>query len=77
MKARWSGEVEKETVNYIGKEYVLVYYFLKPNRKEHSIELGGTNYFLIKQSLDEFKHTKITEIVEVIREKEQSLTFYL
>ncbi len=68
-KTQWRGEVEEETANYIGKEYVLVYYSPKPNCKEDSINLGGINYPLVKQSPNEFEYS---EVVEVTREKEHN-----
>lgn len=67
-KTQWRGEVEEETSNYIGKEYILVYYSSKSNCEQDSIDLGGVNYPLVQQSPNEFEYT---EIIEVTREKEQ------
>jgi DNA sulfur modification protein DndD len=64
-KTQWRGEVQEETNNYIGKEYVLVYYSPKPDCEEDNILLKGVNYPLVKQSLNEFEYT---EIMEVCRE---------
>ncbi|ACK67176.1 conserved hypothetical protein [Rippkaea orientalis PCC 8801] len=67
-KTQWRGEVEEETKNYIGKEYILVYHSPKPDCEQDSIELNGINYPLVKPSPNQFEYT---EIIEVIREDKQ------
>ncbi|EAZ93261.1 hypothetical protein CY0110_15737 [Crocosphaera chwakensis CCY0110] len=61
-KTQWRGEVQGETKNYIGKEYVLVYYSPKPDCKQDSILLNGVDYPLVQQSPNEFEYTEIIEV---------------
>ncbi len=61
-KTQWRGEVQEETNNYIGKEYVLVYYSPKPDCEKDSIYLNGINYPLVEQSPNEFEYTEIIEV---------------
>ncbi|MEL4895314.1 AAA family ATPase [Crocosphaera sp. Alani8] len=64
-KTQWRGEVQQETNDFIGKEYVLVYYSPKTNCERDTIDLNGINYPLVQQSPNEFEYT---EIIEVTRE---------
>ncbi len=61
-KTQWRGEVQGETKDYIGKEYVLVYYSPKPDCKQDSILLNGVDYPLVKQSPNEFEYTEIIDV---------------
>ncbi|MEA5533716.1 AAA family ATPase [Crocosphaera sp. XPORK-15E] len=61
-KTQWRGEVQEETYNYIGKEYILVYYSPKVDCEEDTISINGVNYALVKQSPNEFEYTEIIEI---------------
>ena len=61
-KTQWRGEVQEETNNYIGKEYVLVYYSPKPNCEKDTICLNGVDYPLVEQSPNEFEYTEIIEV---------------
>ena len=61
-KTQWRGEVEAEINNYIGKEYILIYYSPKVDCEEDFIELNGVNYPLVKQSENKFEYTEIREI---------------
>ncbi|MEA5511499.1 AAA family ATPase [Crocosphaera sp. UHCC 0190] len=61
-KTQWRGEVQEETYNYIGKEYILVYYSPKVDCEEDTIAINGVNYALVKQSPNEFEYTEIIEI---------------
>ncbi|ACB52657.1 unknown [Crocosphaera subtropica ATCC 51142] len=58
-KTQWRGEVQAETNNYIGKEYVLVYYSPKPDCQQDNIFLNGVNYPLVKQSPNRHLHNLI------------------
>ena len=61
-KTQWRGEVAEEITNRIGREYVLTYYSSKPDCQQDSIELGGKNYPLVRQSPNEFEYTEIIEV---------------
>lgn len=61
-KSQWINEVEKEMTAHIGKQYVLTYYSPKDDCKEDSIELAGSNYFLVQQSPYEYEYTIISEV---------------
>ncbi|GBF82945.1 AAA family ATPase [Aphanothece sacrum] len=61
-KTQWRGEVQEETYNYIGREYILVYYSPKPDCEQDFIELGGINYPLVTHSSTEFEYTEIIEV---------------
>ena len=62
-KTQWRGEVEAEITDYIGKEYVLVYYSPKPDCEEDNIEIGDVCYPLVERSLNNFEYTEIREVV--------------
>lgn len=61
-KTQWRGEVQEETNNYIGKEYVLVYYSPKSDCQEDKISIQGVDYPLVKKSPNEFEYTEIIEV---------------
>ena len=61
-KTQWRGEVAEEVVNYIGKEYVLVYHSPKPECEEDFIELNGESYPLVTRRSSEFEYTEIVEV---------------
>ncbi|NES84021.1 MAG: AAA family ATPase [Moorea sp. SIO2B7] len=61
-KTQWRGEVEAEMMDYIGREYVLVYNSPKPDCEEDSLELSGVSYPLVKQSPNKFEYTEIMEV---------------
>ncbi|MDJ0658886.1 MAG: AAA family ATPase [Crocosphaera sp.] len=61
-KTQWRGEVQEETNDYIGKEYVLVYYSPKPDCEKDIISLNGVDYPLVQQSPNEFEYTEIIEV---------------
>jgi DNA sulfur modification protein DndD len=54
--------VKAEISHKIGKQYVLVYSSPKPDCEVDSIELGGTDYPLVKQSPNDFEYTEIIEV---------------
>ena len=58
-KTQWRGEVETATGGSIGREYVLVYYSPKPDCEEDWLELGESNYPLVKYSSNNFEYTEI------------------
>ncbi|HAC63003.1 MAG TPA: ATP-binding protein [Cyanothece sp. UBA12306] len=62
-KTQWRGEVAQETANYIGKEYILVYYSPKVDCEQDSIQLNGINYPLVKPSPNQFEYTEIIEVI--------------
>lgn len=49
-------------VDYIGREYVFFYNFLKLDCEEDVIELGGKFYVLVKFSLNEFEYIELFEV---------------
>ncbi|MDJ0578788.1 AAA family ATPase [Crocosphaera sp.] len=61
-KTQWRGEVQEETNNYVGKEYVLVYHSPKPDCEKDTICLHGVDYPLVQQSPNEFEYTEIIEV---------------
>jgi DNA sulfur modification protein DndD len=61
-KTQWRGELQEEIAKRVGKEYVLVYHSSKPDCEQDYIELKGTQYPLVKQSLSEFEYTQIVEV---------------
>jgi DNA sulfur modification protein DndD len=61
-KTQWRGEVAQEMAKYLGREYVLTYNSPKPDCEEDSIELGGENYPLVKQSPNQSEYTEIVEV---------------
>ena len=61
-KTQWRGEVEQEIHSYIGQQYVLTYYSPKHDCEKDWLELDGTTYPLVQNSINEFEYTEITEI---------------
>lgn len=61
-KTQWRTEVETETSDYLGKEYVLVYYSPKADCQEDSITLRDVEYPLVKRSPNQFEYTEILEV---------------
>ena len=61
-KTQWRGEVAQEMADYLGREYVLVYYSPKPDCEEDAIEINGIRYPLVQRSANEFEYTEIIEV---------------
>jgi len=61
-KTQWRGEVAQEITTRIGREYVLTYYSSKPDCEQDTMNLGGNNYHLIRQSPNEFEYSEISEV---------------
>ncbi|BAZ43533.1 hypothetical protein NIES4102_05340 [Chondrocystis sp. NIES-4102] len=62
-KTQWQGEVEQETRQRIGQEYVLTYYSPKNNCEADGITINQQYYPLVKASDNHFEYTELT-IVE-------------
>jgi DNA sulfur modification protein DndD len=61
-KTQWEGEVERETKQRIGQEYVLTYYSPKTNCDTDWLNLEQQNYPLVKDSPNNFEYTEIVII---------------
>lgn len=61
-KTQWRGEVETETEERIGQEYVLTYYSPKIDCEPDWLNLNQLNYPLVKKSLNNFEYTEILPI---------------
>ena len=61
-KTQWRGEVAEEMANYIGRQYVLVYYSPKEEVEEDFIDLEEGRYALVKPSPSDFEWTEIVEV---------------
>ena len=61
-KTQWRGEVETEMNQFLGKQYVLVYFSPKPDCEEDFLEINGEFYPLVKPSENGFEYTEIWEI---------------
>jgi len=61
-QTQWRGEVEEETRDRIGKQYVLAYNSPKPDCEEDLIEIAGVQYPLVRRSPNEFEFTEIVEV---------------
>jgi DNA sulfur modification protein DndD len=67
-KTQWEGEVERETKERIGQEYVLTYYSPKTNCVAYSqddsdwLKLDQQNYPLVKDSSNNFEYTEIVVV---------------
>jgi DNA sulfur modification protein DndD len=61
-KTQWRGEVEAETADHIGQEYVLVYYSPKLDCEQDWLELDALDYPLVKHSGNNFEYTEIAII---------------
>ncbi len=61
-KTQWRGEVQEETNDYIGKEYILVYYSPKLDCEQDTILVNGVTYPLVKPSPNQFEYTEIIEV---------------
>ncbi len=61
-KTQWQGEVETEIEPRVGREYILVYNSPKPDCELDSLQLGDTNYPLVKHSENNFEYTEIVMI---------------
>ena len=61
-KTQWRGEVEAETADHIGQEYVLVYYSPKLDCEQDWLELDELDYPLVKHSCSNFEYTEIAII---------------
>ncbi|MCW6037765.1 AAA family ATPase [Spirulina subsalsa FACHB-351] len=62
-KTQWRGEVAEEMAQYIGKQYVLVYYSPKPDCEVDQITLGTVTYPLVQTSDSPYEYTEI-KVVE-------------
>lgn len=61
-KTQWQGEVETELASRLGREYVLVYNSPKPDCELDCLQLGKTNYPLVKHSESNFEYTEIVMV---------------
>jgi len=61
-KTQWRGEVAEEMNEFIGKQYILVYFSPKPDCTEDGLTINGTYYPLVQPSENEFEYTEIREI---------------
>ncbi|MGL5794450.1 MAG: AAA family ATPase, partial [Waterburya sp.] len=67
-KTQWEGEVERETKQRIGQEYILVYYTPKPNHEASLkgnrdwLNLDQQNYPLVKDSSNNFEYTEVVVV---------------
>ncbi len=67
-KTQWEGEVERETKQRIGQEYILTYYTPKPNRAAYPsgnrdwLNLDQQNYPLVKDSTNNFEYTEVVVV---------------
>ncbi len=61
-KTQWRGEVEAETADHIGQEYVLVYYSPKLDCEQDWLELDALDYPLVKHSCNNFEYSEIAII---------------
>lgn len=61
-KTQWRGEVEQEMNEFIGKQYVLVYFSPKADCQEDWLSINGEWYPLVQPSKNGFEYTEIREI---------------
>ena len=61
-KTQWRGEVETETMQHIGQEYVLTYYSPKLDCEVDWLRLNQQNYPLVQHSSNNFEYTEIAPI---------------
>ena len=61
-QSQWRGEVANALARRVGREYVLTYFTPRTDVQVESIELGGADYDLVRQSSDEFEYSKIQEV---------------
>ena len=61
-KTQWRGEVEAEMNDFIGKQYVLVYYSPKADCEEDWLNINGASYPLVQRSNNGFEYTEIQVI---------------
>jgi len=61
-KTQWRGEVAQEMNEFIGKQYVLVYFSPKVDCTEDGLTINGSYYPLVQTSPNGFEYTEIREI---------------
>ena len=61
-KTQWRGEVAEEMQEFIGQQYVLVYFSPKPDCTEDGLTINGTYYPLVQPSQNGFEYTEIRAI---------------
>jgi DNA sulfur modification protein DndD len=61
-KTQWRGEVEQEMNEFIGKQYILVYFSPKADCQEDWLVINGESYPLVQPSENSFEYTEIREI---------------
>ncbi len=61
-KTQWRGEVAEEMNEWIGKQYVLVYFSPKRDCTEDGLMINGRYYPLVQPSENGFEYTEIREI---------------
>lgn len=61
-KTQWEGVVQTAVAPKIGKEYVISYHSPKEEVIEESITIEGNNYYLVKQSPDNYEYSTIQQV---------------
>ncbi len=61
-KTQWRGEVAEEMNEFMGKQYILVYFSPKANCEEDWLTIHGKSYPLVQPSKHGFEYTEIREI---------------
>ena len=64
-QSQWRGEVANALARRIGRQYVLTYFTPRADIQFESIELGGAEYDLVRQSPGEFEYSMIREVSNV------------
>ena len=64
-ESQWRGEVANALARRLGRQYVLTYFTPRADVQGESIELGGAEYDLVRQSPDEFEYSMIREVSNV------------
>ena len=60
-KSQWSGEVENQLSDRIGRSYVLTYYSPREDVDRSEIQLVGEKFTLVQPKSD-YEYTKISEV---------------
>ena len=64
-ESQWRGEVATALARRVGRQYVLTYFTPRSDVQVESIELGGAEYDLVRQSPGEFEYSMIQEVSNV------------
>ena len=65
-QSQWRGEVANALARRLDRQYVLTYFTPRTDIQVESIELGGAEYDLVRQSPGEFEYSMIREGVECL-----------